>query len=362
MEQDKTHIYELIDCLRLPLIIGIVYCHTHFYKYLTPESLSQLPITDHVIYICSTLIGCIFTPVFFFISGYLFFRQGTLNKDIYVEKLRRRFHSLLIPYIIWNGLMLGVMFLQEKIMGTTSDRMGTLSEYTSLDFLYAFFDSTQSWSFVGLIGQPANVPLWYLRDLMIMVVASPLFYILAKVNRWLLPCILLAIYCCPYHLPHLNNLSVFWFGMGCWVQMNDIDFVSLSRKVAKWCIPIFCVAAFVNEMIIRADIQLPIDIIVPIMRISEFPILVAFTSWIMTQTTKRIPKSLSKSSFFIYLSHIVPTSALCFLACRVLPLKDVLFSLAYLLIPLIVTLLLICVYLLLTYCMPRTMKVLTGSR
>ena len=361
MKTDEAHIYELIDCLRLPLIIGVVYCHTHFYKYLTIEALNQLPITGHVIYICATLVGCIFTPVFFFISGYLFFRQRTLSPEIYVGKLRSRFHSLLIPYIIWNGLMLGVMFLQEKFMGTTSARMGALSEYGVKDVLYAFFDSTQSWSFTGLIGQPANVPLWFLRDLIILVVAAPLFYALVK-QKWMSLCVLFAIYCCPYHLPHLNNLSIFWFGMGCWFQINDIDFVALSHKVVKWSILIFCVAAMMHQVIVRANIQLPVEMIVPIMRISEFPILIAFTSWIMAHTTKRIPKRISKSSFFIYMSHIVPTGTLCLLACRMLPLNDIVFSFAYMLIPIVVTIILICVYVLLTYCMPRTMKVLTGNR
>ena len=41
-------------------------------------------------------------PAFFFISGYLFF----LSKKSYGKKLKDRIHTLLIPYILWNLLLL----------------------------------------------------------------------------------------------------------------------------------------------------------------------------------------------------------------------------------------------------------------
>lgn len=344
------------------MMIGIVYCHTHFFKYIPIEEYQQLEVTNATIYVCYWLIGKIFTPSFFFISGYLFFRQHQLNIATYISKLKRRVHSLLVPYLIWNALMLVVMIGQEKLMGSTSTRMGTLAEYGISDYLYAFFDCTHTWSFVGDIGQPANIPLWFLRDLMILVVLSPLFYGFTKAKKWIMPCVLFALYCCPYHLPHLQNLSIFWFGMGAWMQMNNFDFVLISRKIAKWTFPIFCLAAIGHEVVLSYKILLPFDFIVPIMRICEFPILIALTAFVLEYTTKRIPKSLSKSSFFIYLSHIVPTSILCMLVCRVFPTTDTFLTLCYLVIPWIVTCLLIIVYLLLTRYLPRTMQVLTGNR
>ena len=362
MASDKTRIYEVIDNLRLPMIIGIVYCHTHFFKYIPAEQLSQLTLTNSTIYVGYWLIGKIFTPTFFFISGYLFFRQHTLDRATYIGKLQRRVYSLLIPYLIWNALMLLIMWLQEKWLGTTSERMGCLSEYGLKEYLYAFFDCTQSWSFSGDVGQPANIPLWFLRDLMIMMVASPLFYILTKAKKWVTPCVLFLIYCCPYHLPHLQNLSVFWFGMGAWVQMNDIDFVSLSRKAVKWCLPIYAIAAVAHELVRKQGVDLPFDAIVPMMRICEFTLLIAFTSWVLDHTDKRISPRLSKSSFFIYLSHIIPTGILCMLACRAVSSNDILLTVSYLFIPWIVTGLLIAIYLFATRYLPRTMNVLTGNR
>lgn len=363
----KEKIYELIDNIRLPMIIGIVFCHTHFFKYLTPEELStslsvNFPVLNTVIYICYWLIGKIFTPTFFFLSGYLFFREHTLNRKVYAGKIKRRFYSLLIPYLIWNAVMLMVMYLQERFMGGTSERMGRIADYGWSDYLYAFWDCTHSWSFTDTVGQPANIPLWFLRDLMILSVCSPLFYYVSKLRKPIGIILLCLIYICPFHLPHLQNLSVFWFGLGVWTQMNDIDFVSFSEKSVKWCIPLFILFSVIHEVLAQKSVELPVDAVVPAMRMAEFPILISTVSYILKKTSKRIPGKISKSSFFIYLSHIVPTAMLCSLTCKLLPHADGLLTIAYLVIPFVVTLLLILVYILLERFLPRTMKVLTGSR
>jgi fucose 4-O-acetylase-like acetyltransferase len=41
-------------------------------------------------------------PVFFFISGFLFFYSVDFNTDVYKRKIKSRVKTLLIPYIIWN--------------------------------------------------------------------------------------------------------------------------------------------------------------------------------------------------------------------------------------------------------------------
>lgn len=48
-------------------------------------------------------------PVFFLISGYLFFRgMENWNTSVWVNKIKRRIKTLLVPYILWN--IISVMF------------------------------------------------------------------------------------------------------------------------------------------------------------------------------------------------------------------------------------------------------------
>ena len=128
-----------IDNLRLPMIVGIVFIHTHFSKYLEPSQWSTLGACNAVIFIITDLLCQLFVPTFFIISGYLFFKERTLTPQLYADKLRKRFFSLVIPYLFWNALMLLVMYAQERILGSTSPRMGQMSEYSLTDWIYAFF-------------------------------------------------------------------------------------------------------------------------------------------------------------------------------------------------------------------------------
>ena len=81
-------------------------------------------------------------PMFFFISGYLFF--GNVEKwnwQTYQQKIKRRGKTLLIPYIIWN-LLMAVM-------------------------LRPFSPS--------IFCEPANMPLWFLRDLIVVSLLTPIY-------------------------------------------------------------------------------------------------------------------------------------------------------------------------------------------
>jgi len=82
-------------------------------------------------------------PTFFVMSGYLFFVNVTeWNAKTYWSKLRRRVKKLLIPYIIWNIAM--------------AVKLQTFS--------------------LSIFIEPANMPLWFLRDLMIVSLLTPIIY------------------------------------------------------------------------------------------------------------------------------------------------------------------------------------------
>ena len=60
------------------------------------------------------IISAIGVPVFFFISGYLYFNgESDFQKNTYLKKTKRRFNSLLLPYIIW---ILATIFIFELLL------------------------------------------------------------------------------------------------------------------------------------------------------------------------------------------------------------------------------------------------------
>ena len=94
-------------------------------------------------------------PVFFFISAMLFFRNYENSKAGYCNKVKRRIRSLVIPYIAFN----------------------TLGYFKHLLF------SNDAYSTAGLIKSILSsdtMPLWFLRELFVLVLLAPIINIFRK--------------------------------------------------------------------------------------------------------------------------------------------------------------------------------------
>jgi fucose 4-O-acetylase-like acetyltransferase len=106
---------QVIDLLRFPLIIGVVFIHnaspTFFFQGVELGSSSSLPIYSVCSQLFSQILGSVAVPLFFLISGFLFFLNVDFNKQIYVKKLCARAKTLLIPYLFWNGLSILCYFV-----------------------------------------------------------------------------------------------------------------------------------------------------------------------------------------------------------------------------------------------------------
>lgn len=127
-------------------------------------------------------------PFFFIISGYLFFRNigvdhsNTLLSTIKVggancvKKYPSRFRSLFIPFCFWqlfwilvNVFMIGVACKLGKTSLPFREMPLIESISTPDGFLLSFF-----------VKPLPDMPLWYVRDLICLVLLSPIIYILVK--------------------------------------------------------------------------------------------------------------------------------------------------------------------------------------
>ena len=163
MKSKSISQYDIINALRLPLIVLVTYAHSYGgviegYSVLGSgwDSYEVLKIM-----VSQTLVK-VAMPAFFVMSGYLFFANvEQFNKEIFSQKIRRRIKTLLIPYIIWNLLM--------------AVKLKTIN--------LSFF-----WT-------PANMPLWFLRDLMIVSLLSPIIYIgVRRLGYWVFVLLLPVLY------------------------------------------------------------------------------------------------------------------------------------------------------------------------
>ena len=121
-------------------------------------------------------LGRVNRPLFFFISGFLFFWTLKPGWSGWLEKWRKRVKSLLVPYLIWS-LLSCVLFGLAYWLNPTRALIGQRMELAALTWL--------QWLGVWL-WNPVAYQLWYLRDLLLLIFLSPLISFLATKLGWFL--------------------------------------------------------------------------------------------------------------------------------------------------------------------------------
>lgn len=87
---------ETLDLLRFPLALVIVIVH----------ALPLAPSPSIMDGLIMAFLKEQSVPIYYFISGYVFFLGIELTKGVYLKKIKNRIRTLLIPYLIWNLLFL----------------------------------------------------------------------------------------------------------------------------------------------------------------------------------------------------------------------------------------------------------------
>ena len=128
---------------------------------------------------CGDYINRLYLALFMSFSGYLFFQNiPTPSKEIWLKKYMSRFKSLFIPYIIWNTLFVVQMAVLQYNPFTSSWISTGISTFISSDSILH--------SIWRIFTHPANLPLWFVRELMIMVVFTPLIYYIIGRNYYII--------------------------------------------------------------------------------------------------------------------------------------------------------------------------------
>ena len=193
--------------LRFPLAILVVFVHGFGadidVAQLHASGLTGAAVYDYVRLFCSVVIARSAVPIFFIISGYLLFRKvEEYGKQVYVGKLKKRWHSLVIPYLSWNVLFvlwtlafkLGGILLHGKPWSGIGDY------FLQNGCLHMLWDSSvwserTTWLGVETHNSgPVLLPFWHMRDLIMMVVLSPAFFWLIKKLRFFFILLLMAVY------------------------------------------------------------------------------------------------------------------------------------------------------------------------
>lgn len=229
--------------------------------------------------------------LFFFISGYLFYfnyKPEESKVSFFRNKIVGRFYSLFIPYVLWNIIYAICLFIVNK---------QSFIEQTEGNLLCIF------WHINGSSFVPINGPLWFVRNLIIYVLLSPvIFYIIRHTASTVLFICLYSFIYLKYSLG-FDWLGILMFEMGgyCAMRKTDItkhfdDFKILFVLLIVFC-PIYYLAficRFVHHGIYIFLYQI----------VASFCVL-CIGRIIENRGYYYGPEWITKTSFYIYVSHAI---------------------------------------------------------
>lgn len=226
-------------------------------------------------------------PVFFIMSGYLFFSNvKEWNLTVYRKKMLRRVKTLLIPYLIWNLLMAvklktfswSMFWVYWKPAGTQIDWLGNEQLMTA----------------------PANMPLWFLRDLMVVSLLTPIVYIgIRRLGFWLLGLITILYLSgiCAF-IPGLSAYAVYFFTLGAFLSVRKMDLVETLKRYE---LPAYIVSAALAITMMCTYHMPSFSSLMLVFRITGAVSVFCLASHI----SQKGLAPLCDSAYFIYLAHYV---------------------------------------------------------
>lgn len=193
-------------------MIMVVFIHS----YLTMSD--PMPAVTFIEDVFSKCIPIVAVPTFMFISGYLYFakcRHFTLL--FYKTQTLKRIRTLFVPYIVWNTFVICVFWgLHRFAPAMINPDFENIQGYTAIQLLDCYWR--------GSGGFPIAYQFWFIRDLFIIALASPLIYLIAKSRYWGIAIVLLLLMSTYNSYVEMGA----YFCMGAFCAINKIDFSALK--------------------------------------------------------------------------------------------------------------------------------------
>lgn len=230
----NQNISDRINLLRFPLIIGVILIHSYGSEILYSSGSSVAP--NHMPYIAifiQTVISRVFAassvPLFFIISGFLYFKNFSFSFESYTAKMKSRIRSLIIPYILWNLFSILVYVTIQSIPlfdPFFSGNTMKITDYNLYDFLNAFlgFEITPN--------SPVAYQFWFIRDLLILNFLSPIILIgIRYLKSFFILCLFPLWFLWPeFKYFNVNYSAIFFYSAGAFISYFSIN---LNSKVFK---------------------------------------------------------------------------------------------------------------------------------
>ena len=306
-----------IDLLRFPLAIMVIFIH------MNPDVINLVDadfslISEHGLYnvtgiLLSHVLTHIAVPTFYFISGFLFFFNfQEWSWDGYKKKLYRRIKTLFVPYLLWNAVpfLLAALSMLAGVVIKGNPIEGVQTFITEKNW-HIFYDCNE-WGTtrVNWLGEnlrmtgPYDLPLWFLRDLIVVTILTPIIYYATKKFGLFIISILFVAYISRIWtlLPGFSITAFFYFSTGAYFALNKVNIIHFVDKYKLLFIPL-CVILLVATTIYDGMNTVIGQNIYPLFVCTGVYTVFYVASRCIAKYNVKPNKLLVSSCFFIYAIH-----------------------------------------------------------
>ena len=342
---DKLRVLSLIS------ILFVLYIHSGFHSNEIEGMIWNYRCQEFI----SGMLGRCAVPLFYVISGYLFFLKVSDGMKSIYAKIQKRMRTLLVPYII--GCLFFVLFgviiaitpgISRYVNGSV---MPLFNEPLHQIICNIFYDSGS--------GTPCAFQLWFLRDLILIVATSPIWYLLLKHLRWIF--VITSFGLTYIQLPFVPFFALFWFLLGGQlVQVkNGYGGASLTMLSIVTFLLLSIVQLFMPDMIGWELVNIPI-IILGLISVWGIYDMVLGKDFKLSE--HRWLATACQFTFFIYLFHEPTLNIVRKLIVIVLGKNEYGYLISYLISPWLFTICFVFIGLQFRKYLPKVYHVCTGGR
>ncbi len=277
--------------LSILMTILVVVIHAFNFAFLTNR---YSPAINHFFFAPSIDIGRTAVPLFFLISGILFFKDGAAFTLVwYKSQVMKRVRTVLIPFLLMSAIFIFLVWLSYRDF---------VPSYLHLNYLLPEYSAKSILE--GWILKPQAYYLWFLRNLFALTLFSPIIYWVAKKGGlYVIVPAIIAWICLPEQLPSAT-LSIIFFTLGAWISISKVE---LPQKVSPKYLIILSLLWLTFVVLSKFEAQFYYLYIMAFYNVyTLFGIVIAWLSYdyISPKFINRINSSLlAQYIFSIYLFH-----------------------------------------------------------
>lgn len=287
-----------LDLMRFPLAILIVLLHTG-------ADCGPDDFTYYIAKYVNAPIVKLAVPTFFFISGYLFFiGKEQFTVTVYKKTLTKKIRGLLVPYIFWNYIAL-ILSYAYNFLKTGS--IGDVMPWEVITILWGNGEGGMGRSLFGyeypVIVSPVAGVLWFMRDLMMMMLCAVIMYkIILCTKKWFFLIVLVMnLFGLGIPFTGFSLSAITFFYSGAYFSIHQINvFTWLDKHRVFWVLLWPC--SVILQMLL-ATFSLEISNRLSVLVLSAGVVFIFELAYICANKRKKIygiVSNLGETSFFIY--------------------------------------------------------------